>query len=292
MFTKVLLLHGPISSVGINLVSQNLVPGPGESRQTFSQAFDCRANIIALSMAFRRLGYKVGYSGWNEDREWLEANSQLFDCMAISDQTNLKSEDMVGATVLQNNKDKLFFSVAEGLSEVERHFGCDALVMRLRSDSTVNPRLVEDEMVLAQARPGGMRIEYLDGGNLLWVPDFMMIARVGIMHAMYQEMFQRSVNHKGYHVSSHIDISLTLIGMLQSGRLTAVECMSRALFDSLIWRGIPRYVEQVLYPLNKPFAFSCTLNVPPEFDLQAQIDKFKPIMESAYANQTAGKAAG
>jgi hypothetical protein len=280
--TKVLLLHGPLNSVGINLISQH-IPTTAEGRRDHWFPYHCQPNIIALSQVFRQLGYGVVYSGWNDDSEWLEANRGLFDGLILSDQSHLKSEDRLGATVYPNNKDKLFYSVAQGLREVQRLYGEDAIVMRLRSDCAVKAELVQAEMDKAEQEPGVMVVEYLNTDRMLMVPDFMMVARAGVMHAMYHEMFERSIHGNAYHISSHMDISLTLIGMRQQGRLSGIHTMSRALFDSLVWRGLPRYLEETLFP-NVLQAFDCSMNVPPGFDLAGEIAKYTHIVQAANAS--------
>lgn len=281
-FSKVLLLHGPLNSVGINLVSQH-VETTAAGRRDFWFPYLCQPNIMVLSQVFRALGYHVVYSGWEDDRAWLEENRHLFDSLILSDQSNLKSEDRLGATVYPNNKDKLFFSVAQGLGEVRRLFGDDAIVLRLRSDCAIKAELVEQEIAKSEQAPQAMLVEFLNTENILMVPDFMMISRAGLMHAMYSEMFDRSISGNAYHISSHIDISLTLLGMIQQGRMSRIQTMSRALFDSLVWRGLPRYLEETLFP-NTVQAFDCGMAVPPNFDLQAEIAKFAHIVAAANAS--------
>lgn len=278
---KVLLLHGPLSSDGINLVSQH-VKTSIEGRRELWFPFDCRPNIVAMTQAYRQLGYRVVYSGWNDDRAWLEACSELFDGLILSDQSTLKSEDRMGTTVYPNNKDKLFFSVAKGLDEVRRLYGDDAVVLRLRSDCAVKPELMTLEIGKSVLAPQAILVEYLNTDRIFVIPDFMMVARAGLMHALYQEMFERSIRGQAYHISSHIDICLTLVGMRQQGRVSSVQTMSRPLFDSLVWRGVPRYLEETLFP-NTTQAFSCEMNVPAEFDLAAQIAYYAPIMASVNA---------
>ena len=68
--TKILLLHGPILSNGINFLSSEMHKSPDE-RKNIRANFDSSENIRLLSILYRFYGFKVIYSGWQEDEEWL-----------------------------------------------------------------------------------------------------------------------------------------------------------------------------------------------------------------------------
>lgn len=276
MTTKVLLLHGPLNSVGTNLIVQRFYPDPVERKRSWA-AFSCEQNIIALSVAFRALGFKICYSGWNEDREWLEANQGLFDCLAIADQTGLKEESMFIGRAVPNNKEKFYYSAWQGLCEIERMLGPDVLVFRLRSDIAVRPDLAAVELDKVQPGSGRLMIEYLNTENMLAVPDFMLATELRVMKTIYGDMFRRSRAGEDFHISSHIDHGLTYILLQQGGLVGEIRCMGRAIYDSLVWRGIPRYFEQTVAGQDeKHHVFDVLLDVPPGFDVYAQTGQAVP----------------
>ncbi|HEX8606333.1 MAG TPA: hypothetical protein VF774_27065 [Pseudoduganella sp.] len=268
---KVLLLHGPLNSVGTNLIVQRFYPDPVERKRSWA-AFNCEQNIIALSVTFRALGFKICYSGWNEDRAWLEANSGLFDNLVIVDQSGLKEESMFVGRAVPNNKEKFYYSAWQGLCEIERATGSDALVFRLRSDIAVRPDLAAAELDKVHPGSGRLMIEYLNAANMLAVPDFMLAGELRVMKTIYGDMFQRSRAGEDFHISSHIDHSLTYILLQQAGLVGEIQCMGRLLYDSMVWRGIPRYFEQTVAGADaQQLVFDALLAVPPGFDVHAQV---------------------
>lgn len=274
---KVLLLHGPIPSMGINAVTQRIHTGTeARKQQDIKFVFNSEPNIIALSYAFRALGYKICYSGWKEDQAWLEKNSDLFDGIVISDQSPLKTESRSGSLVLPNVKEKLYFSSLQGLREVERLYGSDALVFRLRSDVSVRPDLANAEMERLRYAPTSVWVEYFRNDNLFYFPDFLMATGAGVMRAIYESLYNRSVAGNDYHVSSHIEHCLTCIVLQQEGIVGGLNSMSKELFDTLVWRGIPRYLETSIYGENPSLMFGVSLSIGKDFDVQALVDVIHP----------------
>ena len=264
---KVLLLHGPLNSVGTNLIVQRFYPDPVERKRAWA-AFNCEQNVIALSVVFRQLGFKVCYSGWVEDRAWLEANASLFDALVVSDPAGLKEESIVTGQAVPNNKEKFYYSVWQGLEEIERTLGADALVFRLRSDIAVRPDLAAAELAKVVPGSGRLMIEYLNAVNMLAVPDFMLAAEARVMKAAYGDMFRRSREGREFHVSSHIDHAFTYISLQRAGVAGEIQCMGRAIFDSMIWRGIPRYYELLLEERpDHQYVFDVLLSVPPDYPI-------------------------
>lgn len=264
---KVILLHGPINSVGINPVTQYIYQDPF-TRVQVGEAFSCTQNIIALSLSFRALGFKVCYSGWSDDAEWLEKNRGLFDYLVVSDQTNLKSKSVRGEFVFPNNKEKLYYSVYQGLCEIEKNFSDEEVVVfRLRSDISVNPRLAEPEVTKVIHNSKIVVIECLYESAMLTFPDFMMVADLHVMKEIYESMYRRSASGNAYHLSSHIDHSLTCIEMQQKGLVQVIQCMGKDIYDSVVWRGVPRYFEYMFEEFSKHPMFDCVLNVPSNFNI-------------------------
>lgn len=273
---RVLLLHGPLDSVGVNLVSQRLHPDTINRAHAYA-SYHCAQNINALANAFRVYNFKICYSGWNEDREWLEANRELFDYLVISDQTNLKSENVREGFVIPNNKEKFYFAAYQGLQEIKKHEPDNAQVFRLRSDIAIRPDLAAVEVAKAMHDPDVVRIEYLNGEKMWVFPDFMMLARLDLMHEIYQGMYERSISGNAYHISSHVDHSLTCIKLKQAGRVSAIHCMSRALFDSVVWRGIPRYFEAMFGDVSKHLIFEAALNLPADLNVEKVVNSVGDI---------------
>lgn len=275
---RFLLLHGPLESVGINHVSARLNPDTSARDHAYAR-FHCGENIRVLSQAFRAHGFKVCYSGWNEDREWLESNRELFDALILSDQTHLKSQNVREGRVIPNNKEKFFYSAFQGVSEIERVSGSvsgdasggNPSVFRLRSDIVVRPDLARQETMQVAAQPDVLKIEYLNGQKVWAFPDFMMAARASVMKELYGGMFERAVSGQGYHISSHVEHSISAIGMKLAGRIGAIHCMSKAIWESVVWRGIPRYMEHIFDEHGQHLSFDVAVNIPPDMDLQRVI---------------------
>jgi len=278
---KILLLHGPLRSTGINSVTQQLFKTE-DVRAKGVFPFQAEANTFALSTVFRAHGYKIVYSGWDDDREWLEANRELFDVLVLSDQSNLKDKDVRQGFVIPNHKERFFFGVYRGLEAVQQHYGADAVVFRLRSDMAVRVELAQEEINKAIVKPGILLIDYLDPANLLRFPDFMTCGRVKTVLALFQDMALRSIAGEGYHVSSHIEHGLTAARLQQEGVIGEIGSMSRALFDSLVWRGIPRYLEYGFTDYQE-MAFGMIFTVPPNLNLQEYIDNIPAVLSGRSA---------
>jgi hypothetical protein len=279
---RAVLLHGPIDSVGINVVSQHLHPTAHDRAEALAH-FSCKQNILTMARIFRAMGFKVCYSGWNEDRPWLEENSALFDCLAISDQTQLKSQDVRGDLIFPNNKEKFYYAAYQGLLALEAKFGADAVVLRLRSDVLVAPDLALAEVARVERDPAVLLIECMRMERVLSFPDFMLVAVLGVMRDIYEGMYTRSRAGTAYHLSSHVDHSLTCIGMQQQGRLREIQAMGREIFDSVVWRGMPRYLEKYVEPQVPQLAFNVTVAVPADFSIERIVSSVPKLLAGQLA---------
>jgi len=244
--TKVLVLQGPLRASGINPVTQNLSKDI-EARRVLSVPFDASHTIHALCYVFRVQGFKIIYSGWNDDAEWLNANRSLFDHLVLSDQSTLKTQDVRGDLVLPNSKQKLYYGALRGLELACEHYGKEALTLRLRSDVSVNFNHVLAEFRKLLSYPKSVLIEYMHMDKPHSMPDFMNIGHSASLLAVYRHLFELSAAGQSYHVSSHVDHSLAYMRLQELGVISDLICMERALFDSVVWRGVPRYMESVFH---------------------------------------------
>lgn len=239
---RVLLLHGPLLLSGINPVTQSLYQD-GEARERARSVFNSDQTILALATAYRARGFKIAYSGWSEDAEWLQANRSAFDYLVVSEQSQLRGHsDFLGVRIV-NNKEKLYFSALRGMRLVREHAGGEALVFRLRSDVSVDPGCAIADLERVRPGSGILLVEYLNTNRTFWMPDFMLMGRADALLAIYEHLYRLSAADQCYHVSSHVDHCMTYLHLIEEGGLREIQCMSRATFDSVVWRGVPRYLE-------------------------------------------------
>jgi hypothetical protein len=250
---KVLLMHGPTQ----------LPYRPPYPEQLFYPyvAHDCRPGITLMARAYRALGFKIAYSGWEEDAEWLRENAGLFDFVAVSDQHRLRTESTFFGEVIANNKEKLYYSVLAGVRAIRAGLGDDAVVFRVRSDVMVHQRHVAAHMALLQRHSGDVMVEYCSVENMYSTPDFMLLAEVGVMDLIYTELYERSRAGTSYHISSHVDHTLTYLALKERGVLGNIICMHRVVHDSVIWRGLPRHFEETDPALQAKRGFGMVLSM-------------------------------
>jgi hypothetical protein len=260
---KVLLLHGPVEAKGINPITQNIARD-SQSRTEISEPFHASHVINAMSYVFRVQGWKVIYSGWEEDAEWLRTRSSYIDHIIISDQNALPSETIFRGVPIQNNKEKLYYGVLRGAQAAQESYGADALVFRLRSDVAVHYAYAMLEMLRLERNPDAVMIEYMDMSKPFSMPDFMNMASARIMTAIYQHLFDRSRAGTPYHISSHVEHSMAYMQLQEDGVISDMLCMGRQLYDSVVWRGVPRYLENVFEGFAKDLYFGGKVDRNPE----------------------------
>lgn len=250
-----LLMHGPLVSKGSNFVAQRFQSSSGELLK-YNPEFHCGQNIVSMARAFKRNGFGVAYSGWVEDEEWLLLHEDEFDCLTISEQSNLKDYSFFGDIRVQNNKEKIYLSCERGLSDIRSKFGDDLVVIRQRSDISYNPIFLLNES--KKVREKSIHIEYIDMNSKLSVPDFMSMGKVDILHSIYKMLLMNSLNGNSFHPSSHVDHCMCYISLMNQGAIDNVLCMDKSIYDSMIWRGVPKYLESMLFPnFDSSFAFDC-----------------------------------
>lgn len=234
---KVLLLHGP-TQLPFRPPYPGLLFYP-------NVPYDSRPGIILMVTVFRAIGFKIAFSGWEEDGEWLRENAELFDFVVVSDQHTLNTESNYRGKVIGNNKEKLYYAALAGIRAVREGLGDDAVVYRLRADVTVHQAHIARHLAQVRRGSGDIMIEYCDVNKIHSTPDFMLLGEVAVLDAIYTGLYERSRAGTAYHVSSHVDHTMTFLSLQEQGVVGRIISMRKEVHDSVIWRGIPRYFEEV-----------------------------------------------
>lgn len=259
--TKVLLLQGPIVSNGINFLTSHRFRTP-EQRKPAWAVYNAQENIRALSHVFRARGYKVVYSAWTEDEDWIRQNADLFDGYCVSDQSNFREDSRFMGRVIQNNKEKLYVGCKAGLDRVREIFGEDCWVLRMRSDIAVDPALIDQELKTLAEHPRAVLIEYADPSNTYFVPDFLMLSAWATQHHIYAHLTDVCARGVSYHISSHIDHGAALLKLTQEGLIDLIVCMQAPVHLTMVWRGIPRFYVLALEDYREDYFFDCVIKYP------------------------------
>ena len=270
---KILLLHGPILSNGINFLSAEIYRSPSE-RKKVRVDYDARENIRLLSILFRKHGYIIIYSGWHEDDDWLKANKYLFDSYCVSNQNLLRSESNFLGNKIQNNKEKFIAGCLTGVNHAAKLFGNDSIVVRMRSDIAVDIIKINEEILKIINLPKSFVIEYADPDNIFFVPDFIFISHISVQIKIYQHLFEM-YREKGfaYHLSHHIDLGATLLKFKNEKKIEELICMNQIVHDSMVWRGIPRYFQKAYLSKFENYFFDCIVNYPNNFSVEDLINR-------------------
>jgi hypothetical protein len=274
MDSKTLLLHGPIKSFGINFLTSQIHESP-EARKKASAMYCTEENIKSLIHIFRGNGYRIFYSAWAEDEKWFAANKDLFDFVCVSNQSSIPDSVEFQGRLIQNNKQKLYFSIRQGLAAIRREIG-ESVVVRLRSDVAVDFHEVEKATVVARSYRKSFLIEYAKADNPLFIPDFITVGDVDTHLILYENLVNICKENGGYHISSHIDHGIQLLKMKSRSELSHVICMSRGLHESMVWRGLPRYYSNKDKEINKDLFFDCVLSYPENYDVESAIRGMHP----------------
>lgn len=272
---KVLLLHGPAV----------LEERPAYPDHLFYPhvAYDARPGIRLMAIAFRALGYKIAYSGWEEDGPWLRENAALFDFLVVSDQHRLNTQSTYFGEVIGNNKEKLYYSVLAGLRAVRAGLGDDTVVYRVRADVTVHQAVIDAHVRQIRRHSGDIMVEYFEMKKIWSTPDFMLLGEVGVLDAIYTGLYERSRAGQSFHVSSHVDHTMTFLHLQEQGLLGNILCMDRRVHDTVIWRGLPRHFEEINPELQATRSFGTMMSMGDNF-------KFADLMNMVAPGAT-GRAA-
>lgn len=270
---KILLLHGPVLSNGINFLSAEICRTPAE-RKKVRVDFDARENIRLLCILFKKYGYIVIYSGWSEDEDWLKSNSYLFDSYCISSQNLLKSESNFLGSNIQNNKEKFIAGCLAGINHATKLYGTDSIVVRMRSDIAVDILKINEEIIKIINLPKSIVIEYVDPSNIFFVPDFIFISHIKIQLLIYEHL-NEMYKQKGfaYHLSHHIDLGATLLKFKNEKKLDELICMNQIIHESMVWRGVPRFYQRSYLSKKENYYFNCVVNYPNNFTLEDLIEQ-------------------
>jgi len=265
--TKILLLHGPILSNGINFLSSEMHKSPHE-RKNVRTNFDSSENIRLISILYKMYGFKVIYSGWQEDEEWLKNNAHLFDGYCVSNQNIYKDESVFLGRPIQNNKEKFIAGCLSGINYSLNLFGNDSIVVRMRSDLAVDIKKINEEISKITHLPKAFLMEYADPGNIFFVPDFIFISYIELQFQVYNHLYEMyTLNGYAYHLSHHIDLGATFLKLKNENKLDQLICMSQSLHDSMVWRGVPRYYQKAFITNFEYYYFDCIVDYPINFSL-------------------------
>lgn len=262
MSAKVLLLHGPTQSTGIvSVLEQDYKQRTGEVGPY--APYDGRANILAMALVYRACGYQVAFAGWHEDADWVEANRAAFDCSITCDQHQLNTDSTFFGQRIANNKEKLYYISLRGLQLVRQHYGGDAQVFKLRCDVVVDQRAATANLERLRHHPSDIAIEYIRTDNMFSAPDFMVMGRAGVQERIFEHLYRNSAAGTSFHVSSHVDHTFTFLTLQEQGHIDQIRSMTRAVFDSVVWRGIPRYLQTVDPNYARFFSFDSAMQIAP-----------------------------
>lgn len=262
MSEKVLLLHGPTQSTGIvSVLEKEYKERTGEIGPY--APYDGRANILAMALVYRACGFKVAFAGWHEDRDWLQEHIAYFDCAITQDQHQLNTDSTFFGQRIANNKEKLYFISLRGLQLVRQHYGDEAQVFKLRCDVVVDQRAASANLERLRHSPRDIAIEYIRTDNMFSSPDFMVMGRAGVQERIFDHLYRNSAAGTSFHVSSHVDHTFTYLTLQEQGHIDQIRSMTRDVFDSVVWRGIPRYLQTVDPAYARFFSFDSAMQIHP-----------------------------
>ncbi|MHA4868440.1 hypothetical protein ACXZ1M_12155 [Duganella sp. PWIR1] len=265
---KVLLMHGPA----------DLEARPPYPDELFYPhvAYDARPGIRLMAIAFRALGFKIAYSGWEEDGPWLRENAALFDFLVVSDQHRLNTDSNFFGKVIGNNKEKLYYATLAGIRAVRAGLGDDVVVYRVRADVTVHQGVIDQHVAQIRRHSGDIMVEYCDVKNMFSTPDFMLLGEVGVLDAIYTGLYERSRAGEAYHVSSHIDHTMAFFALQEQGVVGNIMCMNRQVHDTVIWRGLPRHFQEINPTLQATRAFATVMTMGPGLTVAQLLAQIAP----------------
>jgi hypothetical protein len=261
MNQKILILHGPLESYGINPAISLFTPDWRE-HDKYRKTFHCGQNILAMAVAFKKFGYKIIYSGWQDDEVWLTQNKDFFDGICLSDQENKSQEiNFYGQKVI-NNKLKLYWLSLKGLELAQKQFPDSSFVFKLRSDVAINPSILNQDIVKIANLDQTILIESADRGNVAYVPDFMMGGTIINLVNIFKHLVEVNVENRPYHISSHVEHAIAVLKFKEMGLYSRICCLSQSLYESVVWRGVPRYLEYAVNSIPNHLLFDCEIIFP------------------------------
>lgn len=287
---RVLLMHGPVQSRGINPVVHQEFYIEQQRGDPYA-LFNSQQNIVSMAYVFRKLGFKICYSGWEEDAEWLNANSDLFDYLVISNQHALNTESTFFGQTIANNKEKLYYVSMKGLQLIRRELGDEAVVFKTRADVTVHQGHAVINLARIARHSKDILIEYMRVSNMYSAPDFMVMGEIAVLEAVYNSLYEHSAAGTSYHVSSHVDHTFTYLAMKQAGQINRIMTMSRELFESVVWRGQPRYFQHIDPTYATTYSFDSEMAITSGARVEDLVARISPEVSGAEARPPAGGGA-
>ena len=261
MQDKIILIHGPVISPGLNDFT-TLYVKPHTDQKALHEQFYASATIKSNAISYRALGYKVIFSGWDEDRSWVEENSNLFDGYTIQNSLELQTKTNFLGKEIQNNKEKLYRSCLAGYDLIGNIYNKTSYVFRIRSDISLNPFDVQLEIDKLEQHTDSILIEYGNPEKPYFVPDFMLLSTCNVGMLIYSKLTKLCNDGQSYHISSHIDHGITFLKLIEQNQVSKIICMNESIQASIVWRGIPRYLVDVLKEKKTNLFFNCEIKYP------------------------------
>ena len=261
MSEKILLLHGPLDSTGLNFFTETQYQTPEETGTVLAK-YDCRENIRVLSHLFSALGFKIVYSGWEEDAEWLNTNSKLFNAIHVGAKSEPGNRQDFQNKSRAADWERFYFSIYAGCFAAKQISSLDSTVVCLRSDVFLDHHSIDRNLTVLDQVQNAFLIEYADLDKTYFVPDFVTAGSLGCHIKLYDSLLDAYRASGSNQTTSHADHGFHLAKLINQGTIGHVVCMNESVHRTMVWRGIPRYATASDNPPSRNLVFNCALNYP------------------------------
>jgi hypothetical protein len=234
---KVLLLQGPLKSSGRDYFTSFAMYRRLMTEQEALVDYDATANILRLAYFFRQLGYRIVYTGWEADREALQAIAGQFDLLQLIEPVSVR--DPSSFALIKNNRVLMYQAIDSGATAARQAWGDDALCLRLRSDLWLQPFLVDRyvRLLAADENAGALLVSHINRADLRSMPDFIFGARAAVLSGLFSALYQRALAGQSHSSHVHFDIMSELVQ--QKPAISSVLTCRREVLESFVWRGCP-----------------------------------------------------
>lgn len=261
MSDKILLLHGALDSTGLNFFTKTQHETPEETG-TAPAKYDCRENVRVLSRLFSAIGFKIIYSGWEDDTVWLNTNSELFDAIHVGTISELGNSQEPQDRLHPTDNERRYFSIYAGCLAAKQISSLDSTVVCLRSDVFLDHRSIDRNLTILNQVPNAFLIEYADLNKTYFVPEFVTAGSLGCHIELYDSLLNTCRESGRSGSPSDTDHGTHLSRLIDQGTISHVVCMDESIHRMMVWRGIPRYAAAGDNPPSRTLVFNCVLNYP------------------------------
>jgi hypothetical protein len=234
---KVLLLQGPLCSSGRDYFTSYAMYKGLMSEAQALVPYDASHNLQRLAFFFRRLGYRIVYTGWQADADALQALAGCLDALQLLAPRDV--QDPSSFQLIRNNRALMYQAIAGGAALAAERWGEDALCLRMRSDLWLNPLLMERALALLNtpADQHALLVSHVNKADLRSMPDFIFGARASVLDSLFGGLRDRA--HAGTSHSSHVHFDIMTELLQRKAQFPALLTGPRALLESFVWRGCP-----------------------------------------------------